>query len=507
MRKQAKRKKSRPSNPKPAAGTATGVRPSPQEEERKILGALMEAFDSASIDDAAAAYKEANGDVNRAAEILTTMTDNTDVSSGVSGFDTGSGSGSSCSSASSSGSSEGSMEGHLISGGKGFRGNNKQKKVVAVTGTVSTLLGKEYVKASQRRDSSKSKEFGNGAPDREDAAQFLCSMLGEDSELNLAVVRDVLCQCGYNVEKAMDALIDLSASTSEQSSNCSKKQYTYYADNFIDKASDCTSYSSESDLHESVWDYGYRNYAQVLTNSEAPSPSVPKISKSELPQKVLDSLYSITESSKHEPHSMNWKKIVKKMQSLGPVDVPLLSDDASELDMDAKGDEYRVLRESAKQHWDSRTSYFHRAAAAYSKGERQYAAYLSDQGRAETKFAQEADKKASMDIFKARNKEIKNVVTIDLHGQHVKPAMKVLKLHLLFGTYVNCHRFVSAIQVLRVITGCGSHGLGKSKLKQSVVKLLESEQLEWSEENRGTLLIKIDGCKEYSFMDTDSDPE
>ncbi|CAL1402299.1 unnamed protein product [Linum trigynum] len=503
MRKQAKRKKkSRPSNPTPAVGPAAGVRPSPQEEERKILGALMEAFDSVSIHEAAAAYKEANGDVNRAAEILTAMADNADVSSsGVSGFDTGSGSGSSCSSSSSSGSSEGSMEGHLIGGGKGFRGNNKQKKVVAVTGTVSTLLGKEYVKASQRRDSSKSKEFGNGAPDREDAAQFLCSMLGEDSELNLAVVRDVLCQCGYNVEKAMDALIDLSASTSEQSSNCSKKQYTYYADNFIDKASDCTSYSSESDLNENVWDYGYRNYAQVLTNSEAPSPSVPKISKSELPQKVLDSLYSITESSKHEPHSMNWKKIVKKMQSLGPVDVPLLSDDASELDMDAKGDEYRVLRESAKQHWDSRTSYFHRAAAAYSKGERQYAAYLSDQVRAETKFAQEADKKASMDIFKARNKEIKNVVTIDLHGQHVKPAMKVLKLHLLFGTYVN------SIQVLRVITGCGSHGLGKSKLKQSVVKLLESEQLEWSEENRGTLLIKIDGCKEYSFMDTDSDPE
>ena len=135
-------------------------------------------------------------------------------------------------------------------------------------------------------------------------------------------------------------------------------------------------------------------------------------------------------------------------------------------------------------------------------------------------MAQEADKKASQDIFKARsvhemiryfsnstfivvidhdllvfcrNKGITNVITIDLHGQHVKQAMKVLKLHLLFGTYVRCKHLpalpyfyadlprysillfvmnmcglVPAIQTLRVITGCGGRGLGKSKVKQAV---------------------------------------
>jgi hypothetical protein len=92
-----------------------------------------------------------------------------------------------------------------------------------------------------------------------------------------------------------------------------------------------------------------------------------------------------------------------------------------------------------------------------------------------------------------RNKGITNVITIDLHGQHVKQAMRVLKLHLLFGTYVRCKhlpalpyfyadlprysillcvmnicRLVPAIQTLRVITGCGSRGLGKSKVKQAV---------------------------------------
>ncbi|CAN1846389.1 SMR domain-containing protein At5g58720 [Linum perenne] len=525
MKAQTKRKKRRPSR---ASAAPTHAQPTPldrqAEEERKAVLTLVEAFDSISIDDAAAAYKEANGDVDKAAEILTSLTDDpstSSVSSGVSCFDSASGSGSSSGSASSSGSSEGFMEGRLV-GGEGFRGSHhKQKRVVAVTGTVSTMLGKEYVKASHRKETSKMKELfqlGNAASQRDEAEQFLCSMLGDECELNLAVVRDVLCQCGYNVEKAMDALLDLSGSSSEKSSNYNAAAQTGNHSQLADKASDSTSYSSESDLYESVWDYGYRNYAQVLTDSQAPFPTCPRTSKSEIPQKVLDSLYSITKSSTHEPHSMNWKNMVKKMQSLGPVDVSP-SSELSHQDIDAclvtfcffgvvaKGNEYHSLRVSAKQHWDSMRSYYHRAGTAYSKGERQYAAYLSDQGRSQTKLAQEADKKASMDIFKARNTEIKNMITIDLHGQHVKQAMKVLKLHLLFGSYVNYHLVISAIQVLRVITGCGSHGLGKSKLKQSVVKLLESEQMEWSEENRGTLLIKIDGSKQYSFMDSDSDAE
>lgn len=63
---------------------------------------------------------------------------------------------------------------------------------------------------------SKTKGFGNGvaATTAEEAEQFLCSMLGDESEVSLGVVRDVLCQCGYEVEKALDALLELSSSSS-----------------------------------------------------------------------------------------------------------------------------------------------------------------------------------------------------------------------------------------------------------------------------------------------------
>jgi hypothetical protein len=40
----------------------------------------------------------------------------------------------------------------------------------------------------------KAKDFGNGVVEKEEAEQFLCSMLGNDCELSMGVVRDVLCK-------------------------------------------------------------------------------------------------------------------------------------------------------------------------------------------------------------------------------------------------------------------------------------------------------------------------
>lgn len=48
---------------------------------------------------------------------------------------------------------------------------------------------------------------------------------------------------------------------------------------------------------------------------------------SDLPHKVLESLFNMPRSSEHEPGTMNWRKVAKKMQMLGPgIDVCLSSD-------------------------------------------------------------------------------------------------------------------------------------------------------------------------------------
>ncbi|KAK9940775.1 hypothetical protein M0R45_017416 [Rubus argutus] len=519
MKKQTRRKRKRNSAADPKRTTTAK-----DDAEQKAVAAITEAFSSVSVEDAVSALREASGDPDKAAEILVhTLADISDepftssTSSGVSGFDTGSDelftssslsgvSGSDTGSTSGSGSSEGFESGcvqNLVSE-RCFR--NKQKRLIASAGMVSNVLGKEYVRSRM----TKLKGFKNGvAAGEEEAEQFLCSMLGDDSDLNLAVIRDVLCQCGYDVEKALDYLLEVSLSSSKQSSRSSNCSLTYKEDgrypigqfdSLTDQASDCTSYSSE----DNIWYSGYprRNYAEVLANSEAHSPISPSSTESNLPQKVLESLFNISKSPEYEPRAMNWKNVVNKLQSLGPeFDVCSSSSAEAQQDTFAKGDEYHAFRGTARQHWDSMKSYYQKAATAYSKGSREHAGYLSEQGKVQTKLAQKADEKASQEIFKARNKDIENVITIDLHGQHVKQAMKLLKIHLLLGTYAQ------SVQLIRVITGCGSHGLGKSKLKQSVIELVENEGITWTEENRGVVLIRLGSHTEFNFMDSESDAE
>ncbi|KAK7289811.1 hypothetical protein RIF29_03771 [Crotalaria pallida] len=510
MKNARKKKKQRPNhNPKPLDVTkrqskATVVVVQPEDTpKRTVLESLVEAFSLSSIDEASIAYDDAGGDPVKASEILMKgLAESASCSSTSFSSSCGASGASDLGSSSTSGSSEEFME--------CFEDRRQKKKVVAATGTVSTVMGKGYV----ARNCNRKKGFrggDDGTVDKEEAEQFLCSMLGKDSDLSLAVVRDVLCQSRYNIEKALDILLDLTASTSEQSRNDRDPDFRVdniddmrflvdHNDNLIDRRSDCASLLSEGELYDNFWSLGtYRNYADVLSSSKANNPISPGCTMYDLPQKVLESLFHIPKSSEHDKGTMNLRNVVKKMQSLGPkFDV---SPHVAESSAHVKGNEYHAFREDAKQHWDSTKSYFQKAALAYTKGDRAYAAYLSDQGKENTKLAQKADTKASHDIFIARNKDIENVITIDLHGQHVKPAMRMLKLHLLFGSYV------PSVQTLRVITGCGSHGVGKSKLKQSVIKLLDKEAIEWCEENRGTVLIKVNGWREYSFLDSDSDSD
>ncbi|KAJ8769241.1 hypothetical protein K2173_001831 [Erythroxylum novogranatense] len=488
------------------------------QESQVVLTGLMDAFDSISLEEASSGIKEAQGDAQKATEILTKFTESSEdssstslVRSGFSSSESGLGS-----SSSSTVSSEGFVEGSLISR-KGFRGGNKQKRVMAVTGTVSTVLGKGYVKASARRDAFTRNQFGGGGlgKEEEEAEQFLCSMLGDDCELSFAVVRDVLCQCGYNVDKALDVLLDLSASSISslglnilmlldlvlKHRTLFYHLLTLYSFATVAKlVIECNSQSSNSEAYESI--NGCRNYWEDLSCSKDSFSTSQQCNESDLPQKLLESLFNIPKNSERKTSTMNWRNVVKKIQSMGPgVDVRPSSDGGLKRDKCGNGNDYDLFRRCASGHWDAMRSYYQRATEAYSRGQRQYASYFSDQGKEQNKLAREADKKASQDIFKARNKGIENVVTIDLHGQHVKPAMQLLKVHLLFGTYTN------SIQTLRVITGCGGHGLGKSKLKQSVIKLLEEEDIEWKEENKGTVIIKLGGYKEFSFLGSESESE
>ncbi|XP_020269038.1 SMR domain-containing protein At5g58720 isoform X2 [Asparagus officinalis] len=373
----------------------------------------------------------------------------------------------------------------------------KKKAVAASSGIVADVIGREYVKPSS--NGRREVKNGNGKDRKysvEEGEEFLCSMLGESSELGMGVVKDVLCQCGNDVEKALDALLDISSSYNQSM----KRDHGNYSFKFAELSSgasqenDIYSYqitdkTSDSTYHPSEKENDILQYAGYGCRSRDINPA--------LQQKVLESLFKIPDSPTNESNSMNWKKLVQQVESFGQgleyrngnITEPLLNT--------SKENEYQVCRSVARKHWDTMKDYYQKAAVAYSRGERAHATQLSETGRIHRDLARKEDEKASREIFKARNKGIRNVVTIDLHGQHVKQGIQLLKLHLMLFTYI------PSIQFLKVITGCGGDGPGNGKLKRTVISLVKREGIDWCEENSGTLLLRLDGLKEYNFMEED----
>ncbi|XP_073057919.1 LOW QUALITY PROTEIN: SMR domain-containing protein At5g58720 [Primulina eburnea] len=473
------------------------------EKDQRNLRNLLMAFSSLSLEEVHTAYKAANGDPDVAAKILANLVESAareDQST-------------TCSSSSRNdnvGSSSSSFASEVFGDANEFqqvgfnrKSKPKSKKVIAAAGTVSTVLGKDYVRSTPKKGPSKLKGFHEESLNRKEAEKFLCSMLGEECELSSAIVSDVLGQCGDDLEKALDVLLELSATSKEQvhglyeSAIREDAQYLPESNNSLtDRTLDSNFHSSEIKLKDNPWFTGNhcRDLSKVTGSSESHVSTEMRYLKSEIPQQLLESLFNMPtpKTAEHEPRTMNWRNVVKKMTSLS-------QEGEQRKPLQGKGDEYLALRATAKQHWESMKSYYQKATTAFANGEKENATYLSEQGRSHNKMARKADEKASQDIFTARNKSIENEITIDLHGQHVKQAMRLLKLHLLFGAYVR------SVRSFKVITGSGSHGLGKSKVKTSVINLLKKEGIEWSEVNRGMLFVRLDGQRDFGFLDSDSD--
>jgi hypothetical protein len=147
--------------------------------------------------------------------------------------------------------------------------------------------------------------------------------------------------------------------------------------------------------------------------------------------------------------------------------------------------DYGRQRQCAQDHWRMMDYYFKEASAAYDRGERCRALDLANLGKVQKQLAQEADERASQRIFHAKNKGIVNNITIDLHAQHVREAMKVLKSHL----QTLCS--IPSVDMLSVITGYGSHSNGRARIKPAVIGFLSKNEIPWEDVNEGCLTIKM----------------
>lgn len=154
-------------------------------EDRRDLAWLLDAFASATIDQVESAYREAGGDPFLAAGILGSSQDTQPPQPPQPA-------------------PQPPPPPDLLprSGSGGRKAGRRPKRVaVAATGMVADVIGKEYTRpatpvnapnAWKGRHVEKDGGSGGRKYSVEEAEQFLCSMLGDNSDLGMGVVRDVL---------------------------------------------------------------------------------------------------------------------------------------------------------------------------------------------------------------------------------------------------------------------------------------------------------------------------
>ncbi|PIA41205.1 hypothetical protein AQUCO_02300185v1 [Aquilegia coerulea] len=338
----------------------------------------------------------------------------------------------------------------------------KPKKHSVSIGTVSSVIGKEY---------SKPRTLSNGPcqaakpmkvnlsefqlnevkeegvlldsttvkdPINSDLGEFLFKMLGEGFQLGADVIQDVLGSCGYDTNKSIEKLVDLSASTLTRSD---------------DIVGGFAGHSADKDLKQK-----YPFCKERCVNTDSFQRNETKVDgkekgKHDLSREVLTSLFN-ADRPEEPPRKPLLVRAVKRTRSYGKVvseplidRTPKLSTDSVNdppKDTDEDGEEednYEILRRNAKEHWVTMKAYYKAAVDAFVKGDQTQAVKLFQQGHFFNNKARETDEKSSQEILECSttsNEKNEDEVTLDLRDYDVKDAIRLLKLHLTSLSGIQC---------------------------------------------------------------------
>ncbi|ESR62566.1 hypothetical protein CICLE_v10014995mg [Citrus x clementina] len=405
---------------------------------------------------------------------------------------------------------------------KSFYANGKSKppktKWHPVSGgTVSNFLGKDYVKPAQPTNGTglaskplklDPKEFpmsalwgeetkpkqSKGDDLQKEMEDFLFKMLGEGFQLSRDVIREVLDSCGYDMQKSMSKLIDHSAETLGEK--------TKFLGKSSEKCMDICSTFGGSQRERKL---------QQLNSSGGRAKEDPNTNKgellrhpkdrNELQKEVFAALFSAPKKSDEFPEIM--VKTERRSKALGKVvsgppedlvpeykaNVVHLQQDNQNIADNVEEDSFQHLRTAVMEYRGIMKEYCKAAIDAFAQGDHVQAEKLLGQGKFFYEKAREADEESNKKIFETsgRNRDTKNDLLLDLHDHGAKEAIRLLKCHLssLSG--------IPTIKYLKVILEMNDEDTTKGGRRRRVMKLLEEESIEWTEEgNAGTILIPLD---------------
>ncbi|BFG27754.1 hypothetical protein CerSpe_140270 [Prunus speciosa] len=520
---------------------ASGLNGASSFDDEKALKGLLEAFGPAfSLDQIAAAYCKAGKNACDAAEALAMSTPNGEAKP--------------------RGEEESSRLSLDNSSKKPYQyqanGNSRASKPKyrpVSGGSVSSIIGKQYVKKTpsangscnatkplkldsevlpiseiwvEKADSNSSRDDGL----HQDMEDFLFTMLGDGFKLERERIRDVLDSCGYDMEKSMEKLINLPASTSDKRNGLvtrsSDKSAGLYRKSEVSSERKCINSSEGGDK---------------ASNTNGVDFTGQKKERSDLQKEVLAALFSASERSEERPEELPRRTVKAKNRygAYGQLVVEPPNDFISECksavvyqqhpkedgmqpclyggnfislvffrramlgsvcmvnDADDE-DNYQVLRKAVKEYRTTMKEYFQAAVEAFSKEDHDRANKLLEQGKFFQEKAREADEESNEMILRTSNVETQGEIVIDLHERSAKEAIRLLKCQ------ISSFSGISSIKCLKVIIDTQEEEISKgSRRRVLVLKLLQEESIKWTEgEKAGTILIQLDSInrKRLTFI-------
>lgn len=462
------------------------------DDEERALKSLLDAFGSSfSLKEIASVFCKADCDPSLAGEMLYDI-QNCNEAFKIHGSD-----GDSKCVISSVSSSTTVSEGSCYINADANSKASKIKQQAVSIGSISSVLGKSYLRSSPSftettkekplvLDVSEVMSVGSSeectsvkdAILEKDFENFLLEMLGSGFQLDRGVVHEVLGQCGYDMEKSLEVLLDRTTKRVDRRDTARK--------GIIGESA---TVSAKDVMAEN---------GGLTNGSDAPRQQDKRYEKQ---KEILVSLFSAPEipSEPERPPKVRRPRIRRAGYFDPVVDGPLMDpfeeSDSKTLDMELydigdKDDTYAALRQAVEEYRGMMKEYYKAAAEAFAKGEKARARTLLEQGQFFHEKARQADEESAQRIFEISGKDCARedaVLSLDLKSHDPKGAIHLLKCHL---------RSLSGIPSfthLKIIIGVDEDDVSRKARKRLVLKLLDRESIKWTEdEASGMISIRLD---------------
>ncbi|KAL2944228.1 putative nuclear RNA export factor SDE5 [Bienertia sinuspersici] len=372
-------------------------------------------------------------------------------------------------------------------------------KILPTRNYISGISGGESLKSTN----GGSRNTGKDGSLHADVEEFIFKMLGDGFQFDMKKIHEVLGHCGYDLEKSMETLVDLSASTLEKSddvvSRCAEKE-VHLKTGSVSEDSQASSSLREITFY-SIFSYDNGHYLNIIFsciyNNERMVKQNGKESrkknkeKHDLQREILGALFTTPGRVEELPKkaSIGTRRVrTYGRKAVEPVKETVIEQTFvsvkplaghNEAVNEEDENSFSVLRQAVKENWAAMKEYYKAATDAFTKGDEARAYKLMEEGHFYNKKARKADEKSAQKLLETRDDEM----LLDISTLEPKEAIKLLKLHL---------TNLAGIPTIRFLKVCVGNDDGESKkgcLKRLVLKLLEKESIHWNEGEDGRMIV------------------